>query len=420
VVRIDARPVAPLVAGRPGAVQVTVTVGAPALGIPEQTLPLPLLLDTGLLRLDAVLPAGVRLDAGPAGDGWTCADTTCRRGPLGIGGSSTALLPLEIGPGADGALAFTVSGAGILAATVTLGQPIRTTGTHDWSGVLPGRVTAIGNTLLSCPVGLPRCDAARTRAGPSTAADNNDWDMRPYDPADPRATTGRSAAVLPDVGPVRWAALYWSASVATGRTTLPALLRGPGAAAATPVRPAAVRTVPQHSGAYQAFAEVTRYVRAAGPGTWWVSGVEAVAGLGRYAGWSLVVVSEDATAPLRHIAVDGTPRLLRAQTGGILTRDLTGRPATVSLVGWDGDAGLAGDGISVAGLGRYPGGPRCGLANALCSYAAGAAEGAPRWNTFGVDIATYRLDRPVGPVLRLTSGADQWILGAIAVTTDLT
>jgi hypothetical protein len=153
VLKVRAAALGPLIPGRGGTVAVIVTVGAPALGIPEQNLPLPLL-GTGALRLAADLPPGVRIARDAVGDGWTCTGTTCRRASLGIGRGSTALLPLQIDRGARGDLTFTVSALGAATASVTLADRI-----------LPG-VTPIGDLgpadvrpLAWWPDGTP-CDAA--------------------------------------------------------------------------------------------------------------------------------------------------------------------------------------------------------------------------------------------------------------------
>jgi hypothetical protein len=123
VLKIRATALGPLVPGRGGVVAVTVTVGAPALGIPEQAVPLSLP-GSGALRLAADLPPGVRIAHDVRGDGWTCTGTTCRRASLGSGGGSTALLPLAIDPGARGDLTFTVSALGAATTSVTLADPI--------------------------------------------------------------------------------------------------------------------------------------------------------------------------------------------------------------------------------------------------------------------------------------------------------
>jgi hypothetical protein len=149
VLKIRAAVLGPLVPGRGGIIAVTVTVGAPALGIPERTVPL---LGTGVLRLGAALPPGVRLAGDAAGDGWTCTGTTCHRTSLGIGGGSTALLPLRIARDARGDLTFTVSAAGAVTASVTLVDPI-----------LPG-LTPIARSVPTGaaigPLGGTPCDAA--------------------------------------------------------------------------------------------------------------------------------------------------------------------------------------------------------------------------------------------------------------------
>jgi hypothetical protein len=123
VLKLRVAALGPLVPGRGGTVAVTVTVGAPALGIPEQTLPVPLL-GTGALRLGTDLPPGVRIARDTVGGGWTCTGTTCRRASLGLGGGSTAVLPLEIDRGARGDLTFTVSALGAVTATATLADMI--------------------------------------------------------------------------------------------------------------------------------------------------------------------------------------------------------------------------------------------------------------------------------------------------------
>ena len=55
--------------------------------------------------------------------------------------------------------------------------------------------------------------------------------------------------------------------------------------------------------AYQAFADVTSIVQAAGPGTYFGADVPAATGEDRHAGWSLVVVYRSPSLPLRNLTV---------------------------------------------------------------------------------------------------------------------
>jgi hypothetical protein len=163
VLTVRAAVLGPLRPGRGGTVTVTVTVGAPALGVPELTVPVSLL-DTGTLRLGVDLPPGVRIARDAAGDGWSCTGTSCHRTALGAGSRSTALLPLAIDRGARGDLTFTVSALGAATASVTLADPI-----------LPGltpidHLRPIGPGPTARWLGGTSCDAAPWAPGACSPA----------------------------------------------------------------------------------------------------------------------------------------------------------------------------------------------------------------------------------------------------------
>jgi hypothetical protein len=295
--------------GGPATIAVTVTVGAPALGLPETSIGLGpgSLLGAGLLRMDTQFPPGVRMAADHTRDGWECGASTCHRVGLTLTRSSTAAVPLEIDRGARGDLVFTVSAPGIVSATATLPDAIDAATPGSWTGKLHGTVRTIGGT--------GRSDSAASGTPSSSTA----------------SEPGHGTAVLPADGPVRWAGLYWSTPDPDAQTA-PALLGAPGGDGAILVRPTDVRAVPRHTGAYRAFADVTDVVRAAGPGPWWVAGI----GAGVARAWQLVVVTEERAGPLRQIVVDG------ARRGG------DGPPART---GGTGDTG----GATAGGTGTVPG-----------------------------------------------------------------
>ncbi|HEV7824334.1 MAG TPA: sigma-70 family RNA polymerase sigma factor [Mycobacteriales bacterium] len=120
-VRVTVSPLTPLLPGGSGVVAVTVTVGAPGLGVPEREIPVGV--DTGPLRLLLGLPAGVRLGEGAPVGGWACADSACRHAPLTAGSTSTTQVPLVMAPDARGDLTFTVSAPDVAASTATLDGP---------------------------------------------------------------------------------------------------------------------------------------------------------------------------------------------------------------------------------------------------------------------------------------------------------
>ena len=142
---------------------------------------------------------------------------------------------------------------------------------------------------------------------------------------------------------MRFAGLYWGAATSAGTngTAAPdAALRSrvrldaPGAAAETVI---ATRTDTDATDArrYQALADVTDEVAAAGEGVYTVANVQAGTGVDRFAGWGLVVAYSSESSPGRRmVVVDGYQPLMRGER---LEADvpLTGflTPATGTVAG---------------------------------------------------------------------------------------
>jgi hypothetical protein len=315
----------------------------------------------------------------------------CTRPSLAPGTSSTARVPVAIGP--------EVSGFRTVAAQITQGTrtgrasfrvPVAPPGmTVGYAATgARARFVVAGNTLLSC---LPRPLCL-------VGADNQSRLMVPYlplpgDPVAPAGlplTSAASGARLSLPGRVAWAGLFWSGS--------------DGAPAKVSVHaPGGGWTAVSGGGGDQGYADVTGLVRAAGPGDWWVSvpAGSLPVGLGDWAGWSLVVLAADAGAPVADLAAYVGPVTL-----GSLDFRLGARPAQLGVVAWDGDRCLAGDSLRVGGR---------AYGNFGDSHADGALESGS-WNTLGVDATTYSVTGSDDSVA-FSAGDDPLMIGVVVAGT---
>ncbi|MEO3786097.1 zf-HC2 domain-containing protein [Actinocorallia sp. B10E7] len=411
--RADIGTVGALVPGRTGIVVLTVRN--------EGAVP------SGEVVADASLPPGAAwLGAGPSGSvdgGWSCRlaerALRCFHAPLPPGAGASAHLPVAVAPTADPGTSpsVTLAGSGIRDRASTgvsaSGLPARF--------VTDGRVsvTMTGNVLLSCPDREPECGSARQRRG--VRLDNDQWEMGRLDLDGADDTRSSSPAVLEPPGRVRWAGLYWSGTTepenggrdAEGRVRqeYTARLRGPSGGYRTVEASWVERVNLPESQAYQAFAEVTAQVRQArrGGGRWWVADVPALTGPGAYAGWSLVVVSDDPRAePGRTAVLDGARLLgdggatrLRVPLGGLPP----GGPARIGLLAWEGDAARAGDRVLLDGS-------PLSSPNAFT----GALTEGGRNLSFGMDLLSYRAELADPSVLEVVSTADTAMVGVVTIT----
>jgi hypothetical protein len=238
---------------------------------------------------------------------------------------------------------------------------------------------------------------------------------------DPTTTSSSSATwELPAGGSVRWAGLYFSAAGEPGAPT--ARVKGPGMAAYTTVTATDTRVaeLPGYP-AYQAFADVTELVRAAGGGEWWVSDIPAREGRGVHAGWSLVVVLEDPAVEgyQQAMVLDETTAVFQDETGarfpvsGLLPASV---PARFEVVAWEGDADLGGDRVLVSGNPVAPSGGHGSADNAFVSSARGAV-GAPM--TFGTDVVQFDAVLGRETDIRIPSGQDAVLVGVVALTAPM-
>ncbi|GAA2851071.1 hypothetical protein GCM10010517_08630 [Streptosporangium fragile] len=389
---------------------------------------------SGEVVADVTLPRGVtplvgtgRGRAAPGGvapvgtvDGWSCRardrGARCVRGPLEPGRATVVFLRVLVSAAAAAGAApsVRVSAAGTRVTAGSRGG-VRAHGAPARFAT-DGRVavSAIGNTLLSCAPARPGCERARARKG--GGRDNDRWEMRLLDRDGDPSTSSSSAARLrvPASSKVVWAGLYWSASAPPGGRIR---FRAPGEKRYRQVKASRVteRRLPAGR-AYQAFADVTRLLGKV-RGTYWVADPALRPGVSRHAGWSLVVITADPRRPYSRTVVvdtaavlDRDRRSLRVPLDGL---DSAGAPARLTLVTWEGDAGVWGDRVALGGRPLRPVGGDRDPGNPFDGSAAGSVD---TRMTFGTDVDRFRAPLGRDPVLRLSTRRDVLLFGAAVVS----
>jgi len=144
-----------------------------------------------------------------------------------------------------------------------------------YAQTLHGNLSAVGNTLMSCPTGARNCAAARSGSPYS----NNDSDATTFD-------SSSATLSLPAGSTVAWAGLYWSADTSGGSGGVADTHPGSrdqvklkaGAGAYQPVTATSGNVLGSTSQPtrYRAFADVTSLVT--GAGTYTVANVKAGTG----------------------------------------------------------------------------------------------------------------------------------------------
>jgi len=215
----------------------------------------------------------------------------------------------------------------------------------------------IGNQLLNCPTGAAGCTAAQNGSG-----NNNDYAMVYVDVDGDASTFNSSSATLtfPAGASVLRAYLYWggdtSASSGGAAAPTPAAnntieFKAPGGAYQT----ITAGTLDSTGSRFSGVADVTSIVSAAGGGVYTAANLQAGTGGDRYGGWSLVVIYQDATQPLRSVTLfDGAATV---DSGSDITIPVSGfrTPASglvdarIGLIAFEGDNAYTGDEFQVNG-----------------------------------------------------------------------
>lgn len=207
-----------------------------------------------------------------------------------------------------------------------------------------GDLVLIGNAQLSCTTGVANCAAARAGG----AYNNNAFTMTNVD-VDSDGTTFNSTSAnlnMPAGSTVVFAGLYWSGqSTDVNRSRV--LLRTPTSFGYSVINAAVLDT--SSGNTYQGFRDITAIVNAAGSGSYTVANIITNTGAANLqAGWSLIVVFQHNSLPLRnHTVFDGLVYVngvtITLPISGFLT-PLSG-PVTTRLgsVNYDGDYNTTGD-----------------------------------------------------------------------------
>lgn len=302
-----------------------------------------------------------------------------------------------------------------------------------------GDISIVGNTVLRCPASAGSC--ASVLAGANGI--NNSFTMEHVDVDADGSTFASSAATLalPADAQVLFAGLYWGGrlNAGTGGAAAPnaaartaVRLQVPGGAYAT-VTGAETGTYSTDN-SYQAFADVTAQVAAAGNGAYTVADVQVGTGQNTYGGWSLVVVYRDDAAPPRNlavfdglVAVDGgnpsetiTVTGMQAPPSGTVT-------ARVGVIAYDGDRGSTGDTLSLNGTGLsdalHP-------ANDMFNSSFGdrgtrqTAKNPDYANSLGIDASVFTADGLIpngatSATIALTTGGETYLPGVVTSAIDL-
>ena len=300
-----------------------------------------------------------------------------------------------------------------------------------------GEIKLIGNMSLTCSTtGTNGGSCVNARAGSGALLSNNDFTMINVD-VDSDATTFNSTSSnlsLPAGSVVRFAGLYWGATSTSAQRNR-VLLRTPGAFGYTSIVASTVDTAAGQANNYAGFADVTSLVASAGNGDYSVANIQAITGVASvWAGWSLVIVYENNTLPLRNLTVfdgyglvTGSPGVV-INVSGFLT-PLSGPVVTrLGTVGYDGDRSLTGDTFSVNGTQiSDANNPANNFYNSTISeLGVSVTTRNPSYNnTLGVEVDSYTV--PTGVVtngntsatLQLTTGGENYHPHAVTFSTDL-
>ena len=225
-----------------------------------------------------------------------------------------------------------------------------------------GDIALAGNMIAHCPLtdpaagsGSGTCDTAR---GGGNGNDNDFTNAYVnIDPGAGRFSSSRAFLNIPVGSTVLWAGLYWGGSADTtevGRNQMQ--LRTPAGSGYNLINATQFdqfNAGGQIGNTYSSFANVTTLIQAGGSGNYFGANVVFTSAINRYAGWSLFVVYENFTLPLRNLAVfDGYVHVNPTNTvvipiSGFLT-PLSGPIVTrLGVLAFDGDRSFDGDTMSI-------------------------------------------------------------------------
>ena len=292
-----------------------------------------------------------------------------------------------------------------------------------------GEIEIIGNTVMTCSAAAAAeldidCSDVLDGVGPTV----NRWDV-PMEFVDAAPTLGLvngSRATL-DIDPgvrIVHAELFWSGDLAEAGRSVP----GDDRNVASFVSPAGdVVSVEaddlvlgeEDATQYVGRADVTDLVAAGGAGEYLVGNITSVEVQGSYGAWALVVITDDDTSPRRHFLLTDPFDWVAPDDSFTYADDtpvpvVTGGPARLFVVGFEGELGFSPETLLVGGV-------DVGGANPFDSTISGTRD--PAFvNNLGVDIDAYDLtiDSPAGTLRIDANSADDGIrLAVLGLSVDL-
>ncbi len=254
----------------------------------------------------------------------------------------------------------------VLALSLAHAQAVRSFATVFNSNTT-GDIRILGNTLMTCgnstitPSNPPNCNTSNTNQ-----SNNVQTAFIDFDTDSSTSNSSRAALSLPSGAQVLFAGLYWGARANPSTTTRNQIRwRPPGSSGYQTLTADWIETITTQGAAtsrpYAAFANVTSLVQSAGAGDYWVGDITALTGndgLGFYAGWSLVVVFQHSSEPLRRLtvshglAVVSSGNNVTQTVSGLLTPAVGAVQARVGAVAWEGDGGITGDQFQIRPTGN--------------------------------------------------------------------
>src|SRR3954469_12022491 len=321
-----------------------------------------------------------------------------------------------------------------------------------------GDVTGTGNTLLTCVTSDSLC--AKARGGTANGGENNNnsramtWVDVDGDAYGHTFNSSSAMLSLPAGATVLWAGLYWGGRWQAGEGGQEApnpgqrnlvKLRPPAGTAYVPVQSVIDPVDNALDREYQGFAPITGIVETARGGSYTVADVQLGTGLhaDQSGGWAILIVYQDASAPLRNMTVfDGLKFVLADKPLEPVDIPLSGfltppAPAPVKtrlgLIAYEGDLGTTKDSALLnsggpnAKLLENGANPKDNFFNSSISNTAGnpVTDRNPNDpNTFGFDGDFFESNQYLSngqrsTTLRLSTDGDGYAPGAAVFSTDL-
>jgi large repetitive protein len=310
-----------------------------------------------------------------------------------------------------------------------------------------GDIAIAGNTVMRCnaTAGTNFANCANTLAGIATPTipTNNNFTMINVDVDSDVSTFNSSTSTLGMLpgSTVLFAGLYWgSDSSSAARNTVK--FKAPGAINYTSITATQLDNIGNQ---YQAFANVTAIVAAAGNGIYTAADVQTTNNaVNVYGGWSLVVAYSNPASPTRNLSVyDGYQRVNSGTAGGGINISLSGfiTPpfgavnTTIGTVAYDGDRtsteGTAGLQFGPTAATLSPvfntANPQTDYFNSTISdFGVKRTTGqSPAFdNNFGFDLDLAKPNTPLPnnastAVVRVSSSSETIDLGIVTLATDI-